>query len=373
VPLVDDGLGASLSLADDGPAAQCARRPRSALWLPPVTGQHDPIERLAATSTAILDEIERAVVGKRNVLELVLTGLLADGHVLIEDVPGVAKTLIARSLATVTGLGFSRIQFTPDLIPSDLTGSVVPGPGGEPAFAPGPLFANLVLGDEINRSPSKTQAAALEAMEERQITVDGVSHPLPRPYFVLATQNPIETEGTYPLPEAQLDRFLMRISVGYPTPDQERDLLHRRIERAQDQPDLATVTTPQDVAAMQQAVELVKAGADVVDYVVSIVEATRSHESLEVGASPRGALALLRAARAAAALGGRTFTTPADVKSLAMPVLSHRLVLKTEAWVRGVRETDVVAECLTRVPTPATLTSDDVEAATGQRQGVTTE
>ena len=317
-----------------------------------MNGQTDPIQRLAATTGAILDEMEEAVVGKRTVLELVLTGLLADGHVLIEDVPGVAKTLIARSLAAVTGLGFSRIQFTPDLIPSDLTGSIMPGPTGEPVFAPGPLFANLVLGDEINRSPSKTQAAALEAMEERQITVDGTSHSLPAPFFLLATQNPIETEGTYPLPEAQLDRFLLRLTVGYPTADQERDLLHRRIERAKDQPDLRTVTSPDEVLAMQQAVELVQAGSDVVDYVVSIVEATREHESLEVGASPRGGLALLRAARASAALDGRSFATPNDVKRLAVPVLAHRLVLRTEAWARGVREADVVAQCLTRVPTP---------------------
>jgi len=314
-------------------------------------------------SATILDEIERAVVGKRPVLRLILTGLLANGHVLIEDVPGVAKTLIARSMATVTGLGFSRIQFTPDLIPSDLTGSLAPGPNGQLSFAPGPLFSNLVLGDEINRSPSKTQAAALEAMEERQVTVDGVSHPLPHPFFLLATQNPIETEGTYPLPEAQLDRFLLRVSVGYPQPDEERELLRRRVERGQEQPDLATVSSPEAIAALQQAVEAVTAGADVVDYIVSIVEATRASESLEVGASPRGGLALLRAARASAALAGRSFATPNDVKSLAVPVLAHRLVLRTEAWVRGVRETDVIEQCLATVPTPATLNQSDVEAA----------
>ncbi len=320
-------------------------------------------ERVASMVAGVIDEVERAVVGKRAVLESVMIGLMADGHVLIEDVPGVAKTLIARSLAAVTGLDFSRIQFTPDLIPSDLTGSAVPGADGQPTFLRGPLFANLVLGDEINRSPSKTQAAALEAMEERQITVDGHSHPLPRPYFLLATQNPIETEGTYPLPEAQLDRFLIRLSVGYPTPDDERELLHRRIARGQDQPTLEQVVEATDIIAMQRAVETVQARSDVVDYVVSIVEATRNHESLEVGASPRGGLALLRAARARAAIGGRDFTTPNDVKSLAVPVLAHRLVLRTEAWVRGVREVDVVNDCLSSVPTPATLTDDDVEAA----------
>lgn len=320
-------------------------------------------EDVASTAARILDEIERAVVGKRPVLQLVVTGLLADGHVLIEDVPGVAKTLIARSLAAVTGLAFSRIQFTPDLIPSDLTGSAVPGIDGRPEFLPGPLFANLVLGDEINRSPSKTQAAALEAMEERQVTVDGHSHRLPRPYFLLATQNPIETEGTYPLPEAQLDRFLLRTTVGYPGPDDERELLRRRVERGQEQPTLSTVVTPAEIVAMQRAVESVKAGSDVIDYVASIVEASRDHESLEVGASPRGGLALLRTARARAALDGRTFATPDDVKSLAGPVLAHRLVLRTEAWVRGVREIDVVDECLERVPVPTTLTHDDYDAA----------
>jgi MoxR-like ATPase len=329
-----------------------------------VSGQSDSPLSISQLANQIIDEIERAVVGKRPTLELVMVGLLADGHVLIEDVPGVAKTLIARSMATVTGLSFSRVQFTPDLIPSDLTGSIVPGPDGQPRFAPGPLFANLVLGDEINRSPSKTQAAALEAMEERQITVDGTSHPLPRPFFLLATQNPIETEGTYPLPEAQLDRFLMRIGVGYPTPDDERELLRRRVERQAEQPELAVVATADQVAAMQAGVEEIKAGADVVDYVVSIVEATRRHPSLQIGASPRGGLALLRAARARAALEDRAFATPTDVKTLATAVLAHRLVLRTDAWVRGVREEDVVEECLGEVPTPRPLTTADIESAT---------
>ena len=318
---------------------------------------------VAALAGAVLDEMERAVIGKRPTLELVLAGLLADGHVLIEDVPGVAKTLIARSLATVTGLGFSRVQFTPDLIPSDLTGSVMPDAQGRPAFTPGPLFANLVLGDEINRSPAKTQAAALEAMEERQITVDGISHPLPAPFFLLATQNPVETEGTYPLPEAQLDRFLLRLGVGYPTPDEERELLRRRIERGRDQPELSQVASASQLVAMQSAVETVAARADVVDYVVSIVEATRAHDALEIGASPRGALGLVRVARASAAIDGRSFATPDDVKRLAEPVLAHRLVLRTDAWVRGVREVDVVRECLDQVPTPAALTASDIEAA----------
>ncbi|MCP3857224.1 MAG: MoxR family ATPase [Actinomycetia bacterium] len=292
---------------------------------------------------------------------MVLSGLLADGHILLEDVPGVAKTLIARSLATVTGLDFSRIQFTPDLIPSDLTGSVLPDDDGRPHFVPGPLFANLVLGDEINRSPSKTQAAALEAMEERQVTVDGHSHQLPRPYLLIATQNPVETEGTYPLPEAQLDRFLLRLRVGYPEPDHERELLRRRFDRGTDQPDLDTVTDPASLRRLQATVETVEAGDDVVDYAVRLVEATRTHTALEIGASPRGSLALVKVARARAALTGRRFATPDDVKNTAISVLSHRLVLRTEAWVRGVREDDVVQEVLDEVPTPTTLTDADRE------------
>lgn len=317
------------------------------------------IDELAATTGAILDQIELAVVGKRPVLELVLAGLLADGHVLIEDVPGVAKTLIARSLAEVTGLGFSRIQFTPDLIPSDLTGVVIPGPDGTLGFAPGPLFANAVLGDEINRSPSKTQAAALEAMEERQVTVDGHSHPLPRPFLLIATQNPVETEGTYPLPEAQLDRFLIRIHVGYPEPDHERELLRRRLDRGTDRAALRAVTDAHGVRRLQATVEQIEAGEDVVDYAVRLVEATRAHDALEIGASPRGGLALVKLARARAALAGRPFATPDDVKRIAIPVLAHRVVLRTEAWVRGVREEAVIQDCLDRVPTPATLTTDD--------------
>lgn len=321
------------------------------------------MEEVASLASAIVDEVERAVVGKRPVLELVLVGLLADGHVLIEDVPGVAKTLIARSFAAATGLQFSRIQFTPDLIPSDLTGSILPTLDGSPRFVPGPLFANAVLGDEINRSPSKTQAAALEAMEERQITVDGVSHPLPRPFFVLATQNPVETEGTYPLPEAQLDRFLLRLGVGYPSPSAERELLQRRVERGREQPNLRQVVDSDRILAMQQAVETVGAGAEVIDYVVSIVELTRSHAALEVGVSPRGALALLRSARARAAQDGRDFITPSDVKAMAGHTLAHRVVLRADAWVRGVREADAISECLAAASTPATLTDLDVAAA----------
>jgi MoxR-like ATPase len=315
--------------------------------------------------SAVLDEVERAVVGKRPVLELVLVGLLADGHVLIEDVPGVAKTLTARSFASVLRLRFSRIQFTPDLIPSDITGSAVPDGAGGVHFQPGPIFANLVLGDEINRAPPKTQAAVLEAMEERQVTVDGTSHALDAPFLVLATQNPLESEGTYPLPEAQLDRFLLRVTVGYPSPEDELDLLRRRVARRRAAVDLEPVLDAAGVRALQAAVETVHVADDLLTYVVSLVTATRDDARTEAGASPRAALALVAAARAKAALAGRGFVVPDDVKALAVPVLAHRLVLRPEAWIRGVGQATVVTDCLASVPTPTALTDADRASAAG--------
>jgi len=319
---------------------------------------------VATVARAVLDEVERAVVGKRDVLELVLTGLLADGHVLIEDVPGTAKTLIARSLAAVTGLSFSRVQFTPDLIPSDITGSAYPDRrSGELVFQPGPLFANLVLGDEINRAPPKTQAAVLEAMEERQVTADGVSHRLPRPFLVLATQNPIESEGTYPLPEAQLDRFLVRVSVGYPGTGAEIELLRRRVARGVEAVDLRPVIDAGTLLRLQAAVETIQADDDVLGYVVALAEATRAASETEAGASPRASLGLVRTARARAAVAGRPFVTPDDVKAVAVSVLAHRLVLRPEAWVRGLSGADVVAAALAQVPTPATMTESDLARA----------
>jgi MoxR-like ATPase len=314
---------------------------------------------------ALIDELEQAIVGKRPVLETVLVGLLADGHVLLEDVPGVAKTLIARSVAATCRLRFSRIQFTPDLIPADITGSVVPGPGGRLDFQPGPLFANLVLGDEINRAPPKTQAAVLEAMEEHQVTADGVSHTLERPFLVLATQNPLESEGTYPLPEAQLDRFLLRVSVGYPSATHEVDLLRRRVERRTEAVSLRPVLDTEQLLRLQALVETVQVADDVLAYIVAVVEATRSSDHTEAGASPRGSLALMRAARARAALAGRDFVIPDDVKQLAVPTLAHRLVLRPEAWVRGVTGADIVTRCLATVPTPASLTPADLERLRG--------
>jgi MoxR-like ATPase len=293
------------------------------------------------------------VVGKRDALELVLLGLLADGHVLLDDYPGLAKTLIARSFARVTSLRFARVQFTPDLMPSDVTGSSIYSQRlGDFEFRPGPVFANLLLGDEINRSPPKTQAALLEAMQERQVTVDGVTRTLERPFLVVATQNPIEFEGTYPLPEAQLDRFLLRLSVGYPSADAEWRMLERRLERTADEVELAQVATPADVLAMQRAVEQVHVAESVGRYIVELVGATRASPRVQVGASPRGTLSLLKVARARAALAGRDFVTPEDVKAVAVPALAHRLILRPELWVRRVRTEDVVAELLEQVPTP---------------------
>jgi MoxR-like ATPase len=322
----------------------------------------DPHPRhVAAPAEAILDEVERAVVGKRDVLELVLLALLADGHVLLEDVPGVAKTLIARSFAAATGLRFGRVQFTPDLLPSDVTGSsVFDQRAASFEFRPGPVFCNLLLGDEINRAPPKTQAALLEAMEERQVTADDGTHQLEPPFLVLATQNPIEYEGTYPLPEAQLDRFLVRLRVGYPAAEDEWRMLDARARRGTDAVALRPVIDRHGLLSLQAAVEAVHVGAAVGRYMVALATATRESSEVEVGASPRGSLALLRLARARAALEGRDFVVPDDVKAVAVPALAHRLVLRPELWVRRVDAADVVQRVLDDVPAPpATEPQDD--------------
>jgi MoxR-like ATPase len=302
----------------------------------------------------ILAEVERAVVGKREALELVLIGFLADGHVLLEDFPGLAKTLIARSFAQVCDMEFARVQFTPDLMPSDVTGSAIFNQrSGDFEFRRGPIFTNLLLGDEINRAPPKTQAALLEAMQERQVTIEGQTHPLEPPFLVIATQNPIEYEGTYPLPEAQLDRFLLRLRVGYPERDDEWQLLERRLDRATDEVRLERVVDRDGLLDLQQAIERVHVSEPVGLYMVDVVAATRASVRVQVGASPRGTLALLKASRARAALGGRDFVTPEDVKAVAVPALAHRLMLRPELWVQRVRPDDVVREALATVPTPA--------------------
>ncbi len=312
------------------------------------------VGEIATRGDRIVGEVERAVVGKREALELVLLGFLADGHVLVEDFPGLGKTLIARSFAQVFAMDFGRVQFTPDLMPSDVTGSSVFNQRtGDFEFRPGPIFTNLLLGDEINRAPPKTQAALLEAMQERQVTIEGRTNSLERPFLVIATQNPIEYEGTYPLPEAQLDRFILRIAIGYPSRDDEWALLERRLERGVDEVRLDPVTDRRGLLEMQESIEQVHVSEPVGTYIVDIVSSTRTSQRVQVGASPRGSLAILKLARVKAVLAGRDFVTPEDVKAVAVPALSHRLMLKPELWVQRVRPEDVVREALDAVPAPA--------------------
>jgi MoxR-like ATPase len=311
------------------------------------------LSEVGARANAVIDEVERAVIGKREALELLMLGLLADGHVLIEDYPGLAKTLMARSFARVASMDFSRIQFTPDLMPSDVTGSSVFNQReSDFEFRPGPIFANLLLADEINRAPPKTQAALLEAMQERQVTTEGETRRLGPPFLVLATQNPIEYEGTYPLPEAQLDRFLLRMSVGYPSRTDEWHVLAARAERRTDEIALSPLIDRQALLDMQHACEDVYVSEPVGLYMVDIVAATRDSQSIQVGASPRGSLALLKLSRCRAALDGRDYVTPDDVKSIAVPALAHRLTLRPELWVQRISAEDVVRERLDTVPTP---------------------
>jgi MoxR-like ATPase len=322
------------------------------------------VDELSRQADRILDEVERAVVGKREALELVLLGILADGHVLIEDFPGLAKTLTARAFAQVTSIGFTRVQFTPDLMPSDVTGSSIYNQReGDFEFRPGPIFTNLLLADEINRAPPKTQAALLEAMQERQVTIEGATHLLAPPFLVLATQNPIEYEGTYPLPEAQLDRFMLRIGVGYPEREDEWEVLQRRLERSADEVELDQVVSRDELIEMQRALEQVHVDRSVGLYMVDLVAATREAPGVQVGASPRGSLALLKLSRGRAALKGRDFVTPEDVKAVAVPALAHRLSLRPELWVQRLRPEDLVLELLGRVPTPKAEAEPEPEPA----------
>jgi MoxR-like ATPase len=310
-------------------------------------------EDVGAVGERILDELERAVLGKREALELILLSLLSNGHVLIEDLPGVGKTLIARSFAQVCAMRFARVQFTPDLMPADVTGgSVYDQRTASFTFVPGPVFTNILLADEINRAPAKTQAALLEAMEERQVTLEGETRPLRPPFLVFATQNPIEYEGTYPLPEAQLDRFLVRISLGYPDPAAEGELLLARARRGRDDVELAEVCDRDTLLALQRLVEHVHVAAPVAEYAVSIVGATRASPQLSVGASPRGSLALMKLARARAALHGRDFVKPDDVKQVAVPALAHRLTLSPELWVQRIDPSEIVASVVSSVTAP---------------------
>ena len=304
-------------------------------------------------ATAVADAVEQAIIGKREAVEMVLFALLADGHVLIEDLPGLGKTLLARSFAQVCAMDFARIQFTPDLIPSDITGaSIYDRSSGSFTFEPGPIFTNILLADEINRAPGKTQAALLEAMEERQVTLENTTRQLESPFLVLATQNPIEYEGTYPLPEAQLDRFLVRIAIGYPSEDAERDILLERSRRRSERIELEPVCDRQALRAMQAAIEEVHVAPPLAEYAVAIARATRDSPQLTVGASPRGSLALMKLARARAAYLGRDFVTPDDIKAVSIPALAHRLTLAPELWVQRIDPAEAVRAAVASVPVP---------------------
>ena len=311
------------------------------------------LDAVADRCQDILTALGQVVVGKADVLQHILAGILANGHILIEDYPGLAKTLIARLLAQTLDLGFKRIQFTPDLLPSDITGSFLFNQReGRFEFRRGPIFTNLLLADEINRATPKTQSALLEAMQEAQVTIEGERFPLDPPFLVIATQNPIELEGTYALPEAQLDRFLMRLGVGYPDPEEEVEILARRRRRREDAVNIEGVISRAELAAMQQSVEDVHVAGVIERYIVDLVQATRADHRVALGASPRGTLALLKLARALAALRRRDFVLPDDVKAMAVPALAHRLVLKPELWAARVSAGQVIEGLLAQVPAP---------------------
>jgi MoxR-like ATPase len=308
---------------------------------------------VSRTCQEILEELSKVIIGKYEVLEAVVLAILADGHVLFEDYPGLAKTLIARSFAQALGCVFKRIQFTPDLLPADITGTyVLNRRTSEFELRKGPIFTNMLLADEINRAPPRTQSALLEAMQERQVTIENETLKLERPFIVLATQNPIEYEGTYPLPEAQLDRFIVKLGVGYPQPEEEAKILENRSERKTDEFKVPRIADPRLVLGMQSTVEEIHIDKDIVRYIVEIVRYTREHKDIDVGASPRGSLAIQKLSKARAWLYGRTYVLPDDVKAVAIPALSHRLILKPEQWLRGSKASNVVAEILNKVPVP---------------------
>jgi MoxR-like ATPase len=311
------------------------------------------IKLVAALGKQVVSEVERAIVGKHELLEMIMAATLAGGHVLLEDYPGLGKTLIARSFANVLGLDFKRIQFTPDLLPGDITGGYVYNRASNKfELRKGPVFANIILADEINRASPKTQSALLEAMQEEQVTLEGESMRLPQPFLVLATQNPIEYEGTFPLPEAQLDRFMLKLAVGYPNVDEEKEILHRRHERQQDEVVLTKVSSADQLLEMRATVETVHVDSDLEGYIADIVHATRSDRRVAVGSSPRGSLAFLKMARANAALDGRDYILPDDIKRFAVPVLSHRLILQPEYWMSHQVTGEVIRDVLEKTPVP---------------------
>lgn len=313
------------------------------------------VNEVATTAQKVMDEVERAVVGKRSVLELIMSAVLAGGHVLLEDFPGLGKTLIARSFAAVLGLDFKRIQFTPDLLPGDITGSyILDREHNRFQLRQGPIFSNIVLADEINRASPKTQSALLEAMQEGQVTLEGVSMALPEPFLVMATQNPIEYEGTFPLPEAQLDRFMLKLSIGYPDVMEEKEILNRRHTRRQDEVELKPVTSAAKLMKMRALVEAVHVEPDLEEYIARLVHETRKDRRVAVGASPRASLAFLKMARAHAALNGRDFILPDDIKRFANPILSHRIILLPEYWVARDITGEVIDDVFKKVAVPVT-------------------
>ena len=312
------------------------------------------MEQVQTIVEKITDNVEKVIKGKRDVIELTVLTLLCDGHLLIEDVPGVGKTMLARSIARSTGCTFRRIQFTPDMLPTDITGvSVFNQKTREFEFRPGPIMAQIVLTDEINRATPKTQSALLEAMEERQVTVDGVTYPMPKPFLVLATQNPIEYEGTFPLPEAQVDRFMMRISIGYPKPEDEMDILDSQRLRHPIE-DLDQATDVEEFVAAQEAIKQVHVDDLIKEYIIAVVNATRKHPDVYLGSSPRGSLALYKTGRARAAMEGRDYVIPDDIKALALPALAHRLIVSPSARIKNVDPRAVVEEVINSVPVPGT-------------------
>jgi MoxR-like ATPase len=311
------------------------------------------IEDASLTCQNIISQVKRVIVGKDAVLEKVMLALLANSHILFEDYPGLAKTLLARSFAMSMGCNFSRIQFTPDLLPADITGTYVYNiKSGEFELRKGPIFTNVLLADEINRAPPKTQAALLEAMQERQTTLDGKTHSLQNPFIVMATQNPIEYEGVYPLPEAQLDRFLVRLQLGYPTRTEEVEIMRRRMQRGQEDVVIDPVADSQTILDLQKTVEGIHVDDDVLGYVADIVQATRAQRQIEIGASPRGSLSIFKLSRARAVFHGRDYVIPDDVKEIAAPALAHRLIMKAESWVKGMNPNQVLDDILKTIPVP---------------------
>ncbi len=301
----------------------------------------------------LVDEVGTVVVGKKNMLKYVILGILTDGHILFEDYPGLAKTLTAKTFSSAMGCKFSRVQFTPDLLPADITGTYVYSQKtGDFKLIRGPIFTDVLLADEINRAPPKTQAALLEAMQERQTTLEGETYPLNRPFLVMATQNPIEYEGTYPLPEAQIDRFIMRLSVGYPDEPEEQEILHRMEHGDIHDLSVKKVVDPERIINMQEAIKQVYIDDDIQNYIVKLVQITRSEPRVEVGISPRGSIALFKLSKAHAAFYGRDYVVPDDVKNVAVPALAHRLILKPESRVRGVNPESIVKEILNTIPVP---------------------